>query len=85
MVARRCTPAASREIFSLASAKLGNQLAFKHSSRSRPLKLFTWPFCMGLPGWMWINWIFRSSHQPKKCREVSSARLSQRIRDANAG
>jgi hypothetical protein len=21
---------------------------------------------------MWISWIFRSSHQPKKCREVSS-------------
>jgi hypothetical protein len=28
---------------------------------------------------MWINWIFRSSHQPKKCREVSSGPLSQRI------
>ena len=39
-----------REIFSLALAKLRNQLAFKHSSRNRPLKLFTWPFCLGRPG-----------------------------------
>jgi hypothetical protein len=28
---------------------------------------------------MWINWIFRSSRQPSKCREVSSGPLSQQI------
>jgi hypothetical protein len=28
---------------------------------------------------MWINWILRSSHQPKKCREVNSGPLAQRI------
>src|SRR3989454_2908232 len=28
---------------------------------------------------MWISCIFRSSHQPRKCREVSSGPLSQRI------
>ena len=38
------------EIFVPASAKFRNQLAFKHSSRSRPLKLSTWPFCIGRPG-----------------------------------
>jgi len=28
---------------------------------------------------MWISWIFRSSHQLRKCRLVSSGPLSQRI------
>jgi len=37
------------EIFALASTRLRNQLAFKHSSRSLPLKLSTCPFCIGRP------------------------------------
>ena len=31
---------------------VANQFAFKDSSRKRPLKLSTWPFCIGRPGWM---------------------------------
>jgi len=37
-------------IFSLALAMVWNQLAFRHSSRRRPLKLSTRPFCIGRPG-----------------------------------
>jgi hypothetical protein len=35
-----------------ASNRFWNQLRFKHSSRIRPLKLSTRPFCVGFPGWM---------------------------------
>ncbi len=37
-------------IFALASINVRNQFAFKHSSRSRPFKLSTWPFCIVLTG-----------------------------------
>ena len=39
-------------ILVLASARLWNQFAFRHSSLSRPLKLSMCPFCIGLPVWM---------------------------------
>jgi hypothetical protein len=39
-------------IFARASNRFQNQLTFKHSSRSRPLKLSMNAFCVGLPGWM---------------------------------
>jgi transposase InsO family protein len=34
------------------SFRVRNQLVLRHSSRSRPLKLSTCPFCIGLPGSM---------------------------------
>ena len=34
------------------SARLENTSSFRHSSRKRPLKLSTNPFCCGLPGAM---------------------------------
>jgi hypothetical protein len=37
-------------IFLRASNKFWNQLTAKHSSRSRPWKLSTCAFCVGLPG-----------------------------------
>jgi hypothetical protein len=30
----------------------GSWVSARHSSRSRPWKLSTCPFCIGLPGWM---------------------------------
>jgi len=36
-------------------------------------------FCVGFPGWMCTNSIFRSTHHARKCRLVSSGLLSQRI------
>src|SRR2546428_836667 len=36
-------------IFWRASQRFSNQLTFRHSSRSRPLKLSTLAFCTGLP------------------------------------
>jgi hypothetical protein len=55
-----------------------NQLAFRHSSRRRPWKLSTCPFCIGLPGWMWIRLILRSSAEPSMRRDVNSGPLSER-------
>jgi putative ABC transport system permease protein len=43
------------------SFSVWNQCAFRHSSRSRPWKLSTCPFCIGLPDWMCTRAIFRSS------------------------
>jgi len=40
------------------------------------LKLSTWPFCIGLPGWMCSSVICLSSHQTIKCRLVNSGPLS---------
>lgn len=41
-----------------------NQLVLRHSSRSLPLKLSTWPFCIGLPGSMLTSPTFQSSSPP---------------------
>ena len=32
-----------------------NQAGIKALTRSLPCKLSTWPFCIGLPGWMWTK------------------------------
>jgi hypothetical protein len=48
------------DIFLLASNRFQNQLVFRHSSRSFPLKLSMPPFCVGLPGWMCTRSIFHS-------------------------
>ena len=48
------------DTFFLASKRFQNQLVFKHSSRSFPLKLSMPPFCVGLPGWMCTRSIFHS-------------------------
>ena len=44
------TEANEMAIFRRASSRLRNQLVFRHSSRTQPLKLSICPFCMGLPG-----------------------------------
>src|SRR5229473_3187608 len=66
-------------IFARASNKLPNQLAFKHSSRSFPWKLSTNAFCTGRPGSICTMSIFRSVPHARKCRDVNSGPLSQRI------
>src|ERR1043166_1170419 len=66
-------------IFTRASNKFPNQLAFKHSSRNFPWKLSTNAFCTGRPGSICTNSIFRSSAHARICREVNSGPLSQRI------
>ncbi len=40
------------------------QLALRHSSRRRPWKLSTWPFCIGRPGWMGTRPTFQFSDKP---------------------
>jgi hypothetical protein len=66
-------------ILSRASNKFANQLAFKHSSRNFPWKLSTYPFCIGRPGSMCTNSIFRSTAHARICRDVNSGPLSHRI------
>src|SRR6185437_6921865 len=51
-----------RWTFRRASLRLANQFALRHSSRNRPLKLSTYPFCMGRPGWICVRVIFCSAH-----------------------
>jgi hypothetical protein len=46
-----CNRTAKLRLFVRASLRLVNQFAFRHSSRNRPLKLSTYAFCSGLPGW----------------------------------
>ncbi len=72
-------PFLQASIFALASARVRNQFAFRHSSRNRPLKLSMWPFCIGRPGSMNTRRICRSSHQLKQWRDVNSGPLSQRM------
>jgi hypothetical protein len=43
------------------------------------VKLSTRPFCIGRPGWMSTNSIFRSIHQARKWRLVSSGPLWRRV------
>ena len=66
-------------IFTRASNKFPNQLAFKHSSRCFPWKLSTCAFFTGRPGSMCTNSIFRSSAHARICRDVNSGPLSHRI------
>src|SRR6266436_4946621 len=66
-------------IFTRASNKFPNQLGFKHSSRSFPWKLSTCAFCTGRPGSICTSSIFRSIPHVRKCRDVNSGPLSQRI------
>lgn len=60
------------------SPSMRNQLTFKHSSRSHPWKLSTWPFCIGRPGWRGTSATLRSSVQPSMRREQNSGPLSKR-------
>ena len=76
--ARSCIPDAELSRVRRTSFSVRNQLAFRHSSRRRPWKLSTWAFCIGLPGWMWIRLILRSSAQPSMRRDVNSGPLSER-------
>jgi hypothetical protein len=55
-----------------------NQVGLRHSSRSLPWKLSTWPFCIGRSGWMCTGTSFQSSAQPIMRREVNSGPLSER-------
>ena len=59
-----------------------NQCAFRHSSRSLPWKLSTWPFCIGLPGSICTRAIFRSSAQPSILREQNSDPTSATLRNS---
>src|SRR5207249_7193975 len=70
-------------IFTRASNKFPNQLAFRHSSRNFPWKLSTCAFCTGRPGSICTNSIFRSIPHARKCRLVNSGPLSQRIASGN--
>src|SRR6266436_680342 len=70
-------------IFTRASNKFPNQLGFKHSSRSFPWKLSTCAFCTGRPGSICTSSIFRSIPHARKCRDVNSGPLSQRIASGN--
>jgi len=56
-----------------------HQLTRRYSSRSLLLKLSTYAFWLGLPGWIWTRSISRPRVQARKWRLVSSGLLSQRI------
>src|SRR3954451_13714099 len=63
-------------IFSFASARSANQLTFKHSSRSLPLKLSMWPFSVGLAGRMNCNAMPCSNAQASSTFEINTGPLS---------
>lgn len=61
-----------------ASCLVRNHSMLRHSSRKRPLKLSSVPFCQGLPGAMWAASIFASSSQRMTAVETNSGPLSER-------
>jgi len=66
-------------IFERASWRSANQFSFRHSSRSRPLKLSTNAFSIGLPGRMKWSWTPRAFVQASSARAGNAGPLSQTI------